>query len=384
MGTPTVAEVDQIAVHADPVVRNLRITHCYYELSQALALVLGRGANWCTFATWASKQAGQTIRGDDLRRVVEDRVGHGPEVEVLFIGVQEGLERLGQRRELRTLREAVLDAIDLRAALRRAGEAVARGNLKVFEEIGAEFARFLAALEEGADPERVRRFCDALRPGDPPDGQGLLRDAFTAYAAASEEADPKARAEQLLFANLLVGLHEQTRLQPEISASLNLSLGDVEALRLRVLRALLPGPWLRLRLQVARVVGGRLPLDIALDRLIDHLRGQARRAVTEALLTLHLPRGHTLRLGRDLGRAFPEALARLTRPELTALLARIDPTLDSAADSGAVDWADLPDRMHFIADLFRTYHAWDPLFDAPFTPAQVAELQAGRRPSGPL
>src|SRR5207237_8919662 len=26
----------------------------------------GQGANWCTYATWASRQAGRTIRGEDL------------------------------------------------------------------------------------------------------------------------------------------------------------------------------------------------------------------------------------------------------------------------------------------------------------------------------
>jgi len=40
------------------MVRNLRITQCYSALAGA--------ANWCSFATWVSKQAGQTIRGEDL------------------------------------------------------------------------------------------------------------------------------------------------------------------------------------------------------------------------------------------------------------------------------------------------------------------------------
>jgi hypothetical protein len=32
----------------------------------AMTKRLGPCANWCTFATWASRQAGQTIRGEDL------------------------------------------------------------------------------------------------------------------------------------------------------------------------------------------------------------------------------------------------------------------------------------------------------------------------------
>jgi len=59
---PASAEVDRIATLGDPVLRNLQITQCYHELASALAKRTGPHANWCTFATWASKQAGQTIR----------------------------------------------------------------------------------------------------------------------------------------------------------------------------------------------------------------------------------------------------------------------------------------------------------------------------------
>ena len=72
------------------------------------------------------------------------------------------------------------DAVEL------ASDAVARGNRKVFEEIGYEFARYLAADDLDA-------FLDGLRPGDPPDGQRLLRAAFTRYAQVASEPDPKAR-----------------------------------------------------------------------------------------------------------------------------------------------------------------------------------------------
>ena len=75
---PTVAEVERIAALADPVVRNLQITQCYFELSAAVASHIGPGANWCTFATWASRQAGQTIRKEDLARTLEAKLRYGP------------------------------------------------------------------------------------------------------------------------------------------------------------------------------------------------------------------------------------------------------------------------------------------------------------------
>jgi hypothetical protein len=62
---PTPEEVRRIAAIADPVLRNLEITYCYFRLSDAFTQRTGQCANWCTFAVWASKQAGRTIRGED-------------------------------------------------------------------------------------------------------------------------------------------------------------------------------------------------------------------------------------------------------------------------------------------------------------------------------
>ena len=63
---PSVDDVERIAAIANPVIRNLEITHCYSRLAAAFAARNGEGANWCTYATWASRQAGRTIRGEDL------------------------------------------------------------------------------------------------------------------------------------------------------------------------------------------------------------------------------------------------------------------------------------------------------------------------------
>ena len=65
---PTTVDVDRIAALSEPVIRNLQITQCYHELAAAMAARVS-GANWCTFATWASRQAGQTIRQEDFARL---------------------------------------------------------------------------------------------------------------------------------------------------------------------------------------------------------------------------------------------------------------------------------------------------------------------------
>src|SRR3954452_22566217 len=74
---PGVDEVDRIVAIANPVVRNLAITACYSRLAAAFAARGGEGANWCSYATWASKQAGRSIRGEDwlaaLDRVLDER-----------------------------------------------------------------------------------------------------------------------------------------------------------------------------------------------------------------------------------------------------------------------------------------------------------------------
>lgn len=41
---PTVDEVDPISAPPDPIIRNLKITQCYYELSCSMRELVGRGA----------------------------------------------------------------------------------------------------------------------------------------------------------------------------------------------------------------------------------------------------------------------------------------------------------------------------------------------------
>src|SRR5512132_2605163 len=176
MKSPTVEEIDEIASHGDAIVRNLEITQCYYEISQSVAALIGISANWCTFATWASKQAGQTIRQEDLLRAFEDRFNLSSEISAELETVSRRLKAIGVLVHGKLSRAVILQALDPAAAFARAGDAVARGNKKVFEEIGREFARFHAVACDGSslDRDKITHFCATLRPGDPPDGQRLL------------------------------------------------------------------------------------------------------------------------------------------------------------------------------------------------------------------
>ncbi len=384
---PSVANIDRIAALSDSVIRNLQITQSYWALSAAMSERTGPVANWCTFATWASKQAGQTIRGEDLIRELEHILANEPAISAELAGLVEVALASGTRHGNSDIRQLVWEALDPRAAMQRAGDAVARGNQKVFAEIGHEFARFGAEClgDQQPDAEKIARFCAALKPGDPPDGQRYLRKAFECYYQAFFETDHKTRVELLLFANLQIGFHEQTRLQPEIAEAMEASVIDPKSFSRRLVDSLFPGRGWMIRSVwwVLRLLGRPGKLDAAINRFFEQARHRVRLFLTDHLMVLALP-NRRLRLGDDLRGEFPESLRRLTNPGLLALLQQIDPTPDSLLDSGAVDWADLPDRIHFIADLFRCYEESTELLEPPFTPEQTEALESGLRPEGAL
>jgi hypothetical protein len=384
----TPEDVDRIAAVADPVIRNLQITQAYHDLSAAAAARLGQIANWCTFATWASKQAGRTIRKEDVQRSLEAAFRSSPTAAIAAGDVATQASQYGADIPVHESLASVWSVVDPGAALDRASAAVARGNLRVFEEIGREFARFdvECGLDATFDESTLDRFVERLAPGEPPDGQRYLRLAFSRFHRARFEVDPGTRAQLVLLANLEIGFHEQTRLQPEIAEALNAAIVDPRDIRDRVIKALFPNAeWLiRLRLQIARLLRRRLLLDLAIDTLVAEERRLIRRVLTRHLMSIELGPGVRLRLGEDLDGGFPPSLREIVLPELRDLLDRIDPTRDSPLESGAVDWADLGDRVHFIAEMFRSYQESPFLFEPPFTTAQLERLDAGDRPADPL
>jgi hypothetical protein len=366
---PSAGDVQRIVAIANPVLRNLEITYCYSRLAAAMAARNGVGANWCTYATWASRQAGGTIRGEDLLAHLERRLGRGRRVlhpiatlwrRLLRHGLFQPETRLGRlTNELHTPFDA----------FQSASAAVARGNLKVFEEIGLQFARFL----HGGS-------LDDLRPGDPPEGQRLLSEAFAHYGQLQSERDDTRRAELALLANLEIGLHEQTRLQPEILEALDTSTATPRDLGRRALVALVPSAtrwWPVVRRPAAAVIG---VWARAIQRASSKL---AREAVTDSFMVLALP-GRVLELGTHLADAYPDVLAEPTDPELKELLARFEPVPPTVDNCGARDWSDFHQRMHYIVHLFRVFHLNERLTDAPFTAEQIASFTRGVIPEGDL
>ena len=219
-------------------------------------------------------------------------------------------------------------------AFERASDAVARGNLKVFEEIGLQFARYLHG-------ERV-------------EGEPLLRQAFAHYDRSLSAADPRDRAELAFLANLEIGFHEQTRLQPQILEALDAAFPQ-EDLGL--------GLWAR-----------------GLQRSSSRL---AREVITDCLMVLTLP-GRVLALAVNLPGPYPAELTDPTDPALAEFLARFEPVPPAVDDCGARDWSSLHQRMHYIVHLFRAFHLSEELSESPFTADQVASIGRGLIPEGEL
>ena len=212
-----------------------------------------------------------------------------------------------------------------------------------------------------------------------------MRDAFRGYRLALATHDAKARAELVLLANLRIGFHEQTRLQPEIAEALNAPVPDPAEIKELLFARLLPegGGRLALRVRLERSLDLRRPLDEAVARLVERLRRMVRMVITDALMTLALPGGN-LHLGADLAGSYPAHLQNPANTDLAALLGSIDPDPGSPRGSGAEDWASLADRMHYIGELFRLRQEDSGLLGAPFTPDQTAAIKDGRPPSGRL
>src|SRR4029453_3129225 len=89
-------------------------------------------------------------------------------------------------------------------AFELASDAVARGNRKVFAEIGLQFARYLRDCDADLAPDApaFAASLEGLRPRELPDGQRYLRQAFARYQQQRFEPDAGRRAQLVVLANL--------------------------------------------------------------------------------------------------------------------------------------------------------------------------------------
>ena len=373
---PSAPEIAQIAAQSDIVMRNLWITWTYYRLNQAMKTRLG-GDNfsWSGFAVWASKTAGRYIRGDECGPLIEEWVESatskaGPAAALLAhaIGAHDDPSDPAAQKSPISLRGFAREVLSGVAA------ALADGNRVVFADIGPRFAGLIALWnqfpEKVPDAEKTR-FLDSCGGGLNTD---YLTPAFTLLLSAAETSDSRLRAQQILYANVLVGCDEQTRLQPSIAASMNCAVADLFAQRLDThLRSKFPE-------SVAR------EMSAALRPLCTALEAAFQTVSTKVLMEMSVP-GQVLHLGEDVppppgGPLYPDCLAALDDPQPLQLFSQFHAT--QCQGSGARDWVSFPERMRYIAVLFRSRQQVPALWEPPFTDAQVAALKAGQLPSPPL
>jgi hypothetical protein len=355
-----------VGLDAQPALRNRLITQCYHDLSSILAGALGGpDVNWCTYATWASATAGTFIRDEEVPRLLRELLGGS-------VGVRGTLASLGTRL-VGPAGERVLSSFDLlSAAANIVGDVrsqITLGNRAVFAELAPIFGAFIRSLDGGRpNAAKLDALLASLRPGpSTANGQSLLREAFEELGRAACEHDPRRRAEHMLLANALTGLHEQLRLQPFIAGSLDAPVDD-----------LLREHWLK-GAPTAEGAGNEglwSKVHTAWERfgsvLAHHVSEAWEQFATHTMMTLTVP-GQVLHLGQALppppdAPLYPAELLRIQNPDLYELLIQYDATdPDALGDVGASDWSALPQRMRYILALFRSRQQTPSLRGQPFS-----------------
>ena len=232
----------------------------------------------------------------------------------------------------------------------------------MFAEIGLQFARYLHDCDADLRPtrRRSRPSSTGCARATRPTASATCARRSPATSSRRFEPDPNRRAELVVLANLEIGLHEQTRLQPEIGEALDAAATTGDRLSGKLVR----------RCSAAVVQRG-------LTRL-------SRVAITHSFMVLTLP-GAVLALGRNLDAPFPEALRTPANAELEELLARFEPAAGALDDCGAPrtgrsSRSGCTTSPISSAPTTRSRRS----ASAPFTPAQVERIRAGAVPDGEL
>ncbi|MDP6736347.1 MAG: hypothetical protein QF732_07590 [Nitrospinaceae bacterium] len=78
---------------------------------------------------------------------------------------------------------------------------------------------------------------------------------------------------------------------------------------------------------------------------------------------------------------YPDDLIEIDYEPLRSLLLQFDRDLSTPLDNVAENWAVLEERMKFICDLFRSRQYDGDLLGGPFSPRQMAAIDAGTVPA---
>jgi hypothetical protein len=368
-----------ISMDHDPILRNLKITQCYADLSQGIAMRVGdENVNWCHFATWASKTAGRFIRLENMNVQLHDALHHNSEYQDWLLLIKDKFYELDIEHEFEHahVHTAAHNSISVISA------DIAAGNLKVFSELGIVFSSMIDAFDKSLRGNRdsVESLVQTLRQGDSHSGgQDLLANAVRDFHAALHEKDQYKKAELMLRANAQTGLHEQIRLQPYIAAAMEAPLPKTFSSHAK------------------KHLTDNIPdhkhhlLHSIFDQYITPITHKVHNAwlnmSTHYLMTLVLPDG-VLHLGHDLPKPeganlFPDHLVNLRDEGLNNLLHQFQ-AHTITPHCKARNWSVLEDRMHYILNLFRSRQQHRPLHLSPFETLQIEHLHENKMPMGKL
>ncbi|UCG24033.1 MAG: hypothetical protein JSW55_18185 [Chloroflexota bacterium] len=355
--------IQSVVENDNLIVRNLQVTQGYYRLSEGMRRCLSStNVNWCSFATHASKTAGQALRHELMPRLLRSATIRKAGFENTFLFLNEGVgtkdrPQLGENDNR------------LAEALRRLSHLVSDGNIVVFTELAWPFASFISTFRKDFvyDQGKLRAFLDEnLEPGPlEQGGQDYLFEAFTAFYTARFETDAKKKSEHVLHGNLLIGLHEQTRLQPQIEQAMAVPFE-----------------------MFSKSFGERGAKKRAASKQSAATRKLVARAVTQMMMSITLP-SRELRLSRNVIAptgvvSYPKDLLHIESPRCLELVRAFESGHDTLSGSGADNWASLRDRMSFVVDFFRSHQQYDRMWEPPFQPAQAKAIEAGYFPAGRL
>jgi hypothetical protein len=315
---------DVVAVR-DGEVRNHVITYSYERVGEVLAQELGRDdVNWCSFAAWASRTVGHVLNEDELPGRLATILRRVPQPIT-----RQALAGISTARYI---------------AFRRHREALIAGNTNVFNDVAKHFIDLVPFLRIASNDDEfevwLNRFQVPQNREDMAPELEYLRDGFRYYRRAAHLPLGDRRSELLYAAAVHVAAYEQLLLQPAIETAL---FTNSRHRRISVLP-----------------------------------RGLAARAMTQ-LMVVHVP-GGVVRISGPLT-AWPSSSS------LAPTVSRHSPITDEAQrvfdrfppltqNETVTNWAIYDQRMRWIVEFFRRFHADGSFTDGPFAELEVNNLSA--------
>jgi hypothetical protein len=355
------AQVEQICHLDDDVYCNRWITFAYWRISRRLQKLIGANASWCTFSAWSSRTIGENLRLDKASRRVDELIKDDD------TSIKGDDDRSIKRHE------RLLLELQYRVSTRDDGAAqrsLALGNRLIFHEIGYAMIDFVEWVERHPNfsEQKWAEYRQGIEPYEasdlfPAGDVEQLRGGLECYYHARHAGSDKDRAELVLQGNVLLGAYEQWRADPLLKVALDPFPGRL----VRVVRAnphsapqlSLPGtgtPW---------ALRHHSPILRALSSWFG-------AAMTRWVMALDAPLfGHKIKPIR-VGHAipppgedeplYPQPLEELDNAQVKMLFGLYDRSQGNAAATDARNWTRFPDRMNFIANLFRAGQQDDDLY----------------------